>query len=731
MRKPKASYSSRMNSYSNFEVRAPMEEPVVEHVPESSPKSDSDDSEESEEDPEEECEEDAEEELEEDQETGSEEEDPEEESSVEPFEESAEEPAESVSPDEDALKEIILKPSSLGEIDGDDHPSGDYQSRENKRSLDVTSDLELCQVIQNKFRQEEACKAESDADKQQEDTGSSGKRRRSRWDENDGKTEEGNETSKRRKTRWASKVTDLKMLGPIQLPNFVTGLVGNNMDPKIQKLKLRLSELNSKLLSSELHDDRPEEKRSPSPEPKYNNLGIRTNTREARLREKLEGERRRVILKLVKENPIFNALPDYKPPKLFKKLYIPVKEYPTYNFIGLIIGPRGNTQKKLEKETGARILLRGKGSARGPDKNNSESDNEDLHVHIEADNQHSLDAAVEMVEKLLIPVDEGMNDHKRAQLKELAELNGSACRVCKEVGHKGYACPHQQSTFKMVITCATCGSFSHPSSSCPYSTANTKGKPDRETSDADLYVGYLPQAVDENRLRELFCPFGKISEVKVIMDRNTGLSKGYGFVKFESSIDAAMAVTHMHGLKMEGKVLAVRVAGRPSPQGGLGHLPMYPGPPAAICVNNVPSHLNHLPMYPGPIAAISANALSLRALPEPPGYMLPEAQSSFQINEGLGLPSSSLSLGSHNQLVESKGMDILPSVFLSAAGSRLTSNFDSLYRYPNQIPFSSPGLTSLFPGNRDYSGSQFLSYSSTPTLKPSPQYYFSHTPGSS
>ncbi|KAH7841867.1 hypothetical protein Vadar_013533 [Vaccinium darrowii] len=698
-----------MKSYSNFEVKEPIEEPV-EHVRESSHKSDSDVSEESEEAREEEREEDAEEELE-DQEAGFEEEDPDEESSVEPCEESAEGYPESVSPDEDALKEITSKLYSHSEIDGDYHPSGsnDNQSKE-KRSLDATRALDLCQVNQKKFRQEEPCIAESDAAKQLEHTGSSVKQRHSRWDENDGKTEGGNKTSKRRKTRWASEGSDLKMFGPIQLPDFITGLDGSDLDPKTQKLKLRLSVLNSKLLSSELHDDRPEEKRSPSPEAEYNNLGIRINTREARLREKLVGERQRVLSELMK-NPIFNAPPDSKPPKLFKKLYIPVKEYPKYNFIGLIIGPRGNTLKNLEKETGARILLRGKGSSRAPDKKVDKSDDEDLHVCIEADNQKSLDEAVKKVEKLLIPVDEGMNDHKRAQLEELAKLrsNMTVCGVCNQVGHKGYACPNQQSTFKTVSTCATCGSFAHPSSGCPFSTPNTKGKPDREASDADLYVGYLPQAVDENRLRELFCPF-------------------------------AMAMTHMHGLKMEGKMLAVRVAGRPPPQGGSTQFPMYPGPPAVICANvpsrlshlpmypgppaaisaNAPSHLSHLPMYPGSTAAISANALSLKALPEPPAYMLPEAQSSFHINKGLGLPSSSLSLGHHNRLVESKGMDILSSVVSSHAGSQPASSFDSFYRYLNQIPFSSPGLTPQFPSDPDYLGSQLLSYSSVPTLKPTP-----------
>jgi hypothetical protein len=45
-----------------------------------------------------------------------------------------------------------------------------------------------------------------------------------------------------------------------------------------------------------------------------------------------------------------------------RKLPIPVKEYPNYNFIGLIIGPRGKTQKEMEYRTGCKISIRGKGN---------------------------------------------------------------------------------------------------------------------------------------------------------------------------------------------------------------------------------------------------------------------------------------------------------------------------------------------------------------------------------
>ena len=226
----------------------------------------------------------------------------------------------------------------------------------------------------------------------------------------------------------------------IQLPDFMGGI---EFDPEIQALNSRLLEI-SRMLSSGLPlDDRPEGARSPSPEPIYDNMGIRINTREFRARERLNEERQEIIAQIIKRNPAFKPPADYRPPKLHKKLYIPMKEFPGYNSIGLIIGPRGNTQKRMEKETGAKIVIRGKGSVKEGrsqqkrDLKPDPSENEDLHVLVEADTQDALDAAAGMVEKLLQPVDEVLNEHKRQQLRELAALNGTIrdeeyCRLCGE-----------------------------------------------------------------------------------------------------------------------------------------------------------------------------------------------------------------------------------------------------------------------------------------------------------
>ncbi|XP_031793371.1 protein quaking isoform X1 [Sarcophilus harrisii] len=110
-------------------------------------------------------------------------------------------------------------------------------------------------------------------------------------------------------------------------------------------------------------------------------------------------------------------LPDAVGPivQLQEKLYVPVKEYPDFNFVGRILGPRGLTAKQLEAETGCKIMVRGKGSMRDKKKEeqnrgkpNWEHLNEDLHVLITVEDAQNraeikLKRAVEEVKKLLVP----------------------------------------------------------------------------------------------------------------------------------------------------------------------------------------------------------------------------------------------------------------------------------------------------------------------------------------
>jgi splicing factor 1 len=100
--------------------------------------------------------------------------------------------------------------------------------------------------------------------------------------------------------------------------------------------------------------------RSPSPTPVYDNHGKRLNTLEQRVKDILEEERTKLIQYAGALFPAFKPPNDFTPSsqKRFRKIYIPIEDFPEYNFIGLIIGPRGNTQKRMERETGCKIAIR-------------------------------------------------------------------------------------------------------------------------------------------------------------------------------------------------------------------------------------------------------------------------------------------------------------------------------------------------------------------------------------
>ncbi|GAQ83885.1 hypothetical protein KFL_001660200 [Klebsormidium nitens] len=123
--------------------------------------------------------------------------------------------------------------------------------------------------------------------------------------------------------------------------------------------------------------------------------------------------------------------------KRSRKVEVPVDKYPNYNFVGRILGPRGNSLKRIEAGTGCKVLIRGRGSIKDQvkeekmrDKPGFEHLKEPLHVHIEAEMplgivDAQLSQAVEIIHELIKPVDESNDQVKKAQLRELAYLNGT------------------------------------------------------------------------------------------------------------------------------------------------------------------------------------------------------------------------------------------------------------------------------------------------------------------
>ncbi len=75
-----------------------------------------------------------------------------------------------------------------------------------------------------------------------------------------------------------------------------------------------------------------------------------------------------------------------------------------------------------------------------------------------------------------------------------------------------------------------------------------------------LYVGNLPHSYSEEDLKGVFAEYPSITSCKLIIDRDTGRSKGFGFVEFSSKDDANKAIAKFHGFSVEGRALVVNEA---------------------------------------------------------------------------------------------------------------------------------------------------------------------------
>ncbi|KAI0671521.1 hypothetical protein C8Q78DRAFT_972996 [Trametes maxima] len=280
---------------------------------------------------------------------------------------------------------------------------------------------------------------------------------------------------RKRRSRWGDAKTEIPGLPTAINANGVSQAHLDNY-----AIHLRLEEINRKLRLNDFVP--PERERSPSPPPTYDAHGRRTNTREVRYRKKLEEERIRLVDRAMKNDPNFRPPVEYHQMKRSQrpseKVYIPVKEFPEINFFGLLVGPRGNSLKKMERESGAKISIRGKGSVKegkARPEQYAEDAEEDLHCLVTADSDDKVAACVKMINKVIetaASTPEGQNDHKRNQLRELAALNGTLrddenqiCQNCGGVGHRKYDCPEQRN-FTANIICRVCGSAGHMARDC-------------------------------------------------------------------------------------------------------------------------------------------------------------------------------------------------------------------------------------------------------------------------
>ena len=85
-----------------------------------------------------------------------------------------------------------------------------------------------------------------------------------------------------------------------------------------------------------------------------------------------------------------------------------------------------------------------------------------------------------------------------------------------------------------------------------------------------LYVGGLPYEVTDDRLQEVFSAYGTVESAKVITDRMTNRSRGFGFVEMSSQSEAEEAIQKLNGSQLEGRTLTVNEAKPQQPRTGGG-----------------------------------------------------------------------------------------------------------------------------------------------------------------
>jgi len=194
----------------------------------------------------------------------------------------------------------------------------------------------------------------------------------------------------------------------------------------------------------------------------------------------MTAEQQSLIEHMVKKVPGLLPPTEFKPLKKIRRILIPQDEFPEYNFMGLIIGPRGCNHKRLEAESGTQISIRGRGTqkeGKRSDHQTAEEASMPQHVHIAGDNDEKLERAVTLIEPLLDPFHPIHEEYKKRGLEQLAAVTGTGafltkqdirCTVCGAMGHHGHQCPEANfDTYQRVdVKCLFCGDRGHVSMDC-------------------------------------------------------------------------------------------------------------------------------------------------------------------------------------------------------------------------------------------------------------------------
>jgi splicing factor 1 len=230
----------------------------------------------------------------------------------------------------------------------------------------------------------------------------------------------------KKRSRWGAKPTEvsdpLQLAVQLGLPLAALQNMSSEQQASLPRLKQRVDEIDLLLRLPDCGvSDIPEGARSPSPEPTYDQAGTRVNTREMRRRQQLLQQRQELM----------DSLKPKVGQRCWRKLIVPVDKYPGYNFFGAIIGPRGNAQKRMERESGCKIVIRGKGAIKdGCNRHDGKplgpEDEEPMHVLIEGPDERTVERGQVLVEAVLNPYSDQAVQQKEKQMRELAIINGAS-----------------------------------------------------------------------------------------------------------------------------------------------------------------------------------------------------------------------------------------------------------------------------------------------------------------
>lgn len=104
--------------------------------------------------------------------------------------------------------------------------------------------------------------------------------------------------------------------------------------------------------------------------------------------------------------------------------------------------------------------------------------------------------------------------------------------------------------------------------SAPRQKQQNQAQPEQEKGPVTIHINNLEPDVFETHLREIFGKYGELKSVRIIADKETGESKGYGFIEMDNHAEAQKAIEGVNGMELSGKAITVAVAKARGKRGG-------------------------------------------------------------------------------------------------------------------------------------------------------------------